>query len=44
MNDYRGEFATDVDQADKHLTVAQELINEALPTLCSCAVRTEGAQ
>jgi hypothetical protein len=29
-NSYGGEFAADVDQADKHLTAAQELINKAL--------------
>ena len=30
VNNYHGEFAADVDQADKHLTAAQELINKAL--------------
>lgn len=30
VNNYHGEFAADVDQADKHLTKAQELINKAL--------------
>ena len=30
VNNYHGEFVADVDQADKHLTAAQELINEAL--------------
>ena len=29
-NNYHGEFAADVDQADKHLTKAQELIDKAL--------------
>ena len=29
-NNYHGEFAADVEQADKHLTKAQELINKAL--------------
>lgn len=30
VNNYHGEFAADVDQADKHLAAAQELINKAL--------------
>ena len=30
LNNYHGEFAADVDQADQHLTAAQELINKAL--------------
>ena len=30
LNNYHGEFAADVDQADEHLTAAQELINKAL--------------
>ena len=30
VNNYDGEFVADVDQADKHLTAAQELINKAL--------------
>ncbi len=30
LNNYHGEFAADVDQADQHLTAAQELINKAV--------------
>ena len=30
VNSYDGEFVADVDQANKHLTAAQELINKAL--------------
>ena len=30
VNNYHGEFPADVGQADKHLTKAQKLINEAL--------------
>jgi hypothetical protein len=29
-NNYFGEFAADVDQAERHLTNAQELVNKAL--------------
>ncbi|MDH6194027.1 gas vesicle protein [Mycobacterium frederiksbergense] len=31
MNSYRGEFAADIDQADKHLAAAQKIIDHAVP-------------
>ena len=31
MNSYRGEFAADMEQADKHLAAAQEIVDRAVP-------------
>ena len=30
INNYRGEFPADLDQAEKHLMAAHEIVNEAL--------------
>lgn len=32
MNSYRGEFAADIAQADKHLAAAQEIVDQSVTT------------